>query len=185
MPVYTVFVDDKPVKVEIAKTSEKTFTASLDGNPPEKVDLLSVASSKRLIFRLGTQTYEADLDMLDRGKPFQLKICEVPFKAELKIATRSSVSSSAGFALSPISSPRRGNAVKQVVEGAVNAPMTGKVVKVKVKPGEQVKAGQPLCVIEAMKMENEIAAERAGTVREVKVCEGDPVNEGETLLVIG
>jgi len=58
------------------------------------------------------------------------------------------------------------------------------LVKVKVKKGDQVKAGQILCVIEAMKMENEICAPRAGTVQDVNIAEGTPVNEGETLLVI-
>jgi acetyl-CoA/propionyl-CoA carboxylase biotin carboxyl carrier protein len=53
-----------------------------------------------------------------------------------------------------------------------------------VKRGDKVQANQVLCVIEAMKMENEIAAPKAGTVQEVTVSEGAPVNEGETLLVI-
>jgi biotin carboxyl carrier protein len=79
---------------------------------------------------------------------------------------------------------KTGTNKKVAVEGAVTAPMTGKIVKVKVKKGDQVKAGQVLCVVEAMKMENEISAPRAGTIQEVNVAEGTPVNEGETLFVI-
>jgi glutaconyl-CoA decarboxylase len=62
--------------------------------------------------------------------------------------------------------------------------MTGKILSVKVKKGDQVKAGQVVCVIEAMKMENEIAAPKAGTVREVHVSAGSSVNEGEALVVV-
>ncbi len=47
---------------------------------------------------------------------------------------------------------------QQVVSGTVTAPMTGKIVSIRVGKGEQVKAGQVLCILEAMKMENEITA---------------------------
>jgi biotin carboxyl carrier protein len=63
--------------------------------------------------------------------------------------------------------------------------MMGKIVSVKVKQGDQVKQNQVLCIIEAMKMENEITAPKAGTVHEVLVSDGSAVNEGDTLLIIG
>jgi biotin carboxyl carrier protein len=62
--------------------------------------------------------------------------------------------------------------------------MTGKILSVKVKKGEQVKLGQVICILEAMKMENEITAPKAGTVREVHVSEGSSVSEGEPLFVV-
>jgi biotin carboxyl carrier protein len=62
--------------------------------------------------------------------------------------------------------------------------MPGKVIRVLVKAGDSVAARQPLVVIEAMKMENEIAAPRAGTVGEVAVGEGDPVEAGRLLVVV-
>lgn len=67
----------------------------------------------------------------------------------------------------------------------VSAPMPGKILKVFVQPGAQVKNGQNIMVLEAMKMENEILAPSDGVVREVKVKEGDNVNTGDTLAVIG
>ena len=63
------------------------------------------------------------------------------------------------------------------------APMAGRVVKVLVKPGEAVAARQPLVVVEAMKMENELRAPRDGTVAEVRVSEGSSV-EANTVLVV-
>ena len=64
------------------------------------------------------------------------------------------------------------------------APMPGKVVRVLVKAGDQVTARQPVVVVEAMKMENELRASRGGTVAEVLVREGNSVDAGALLLVI-
>jgi biotin carboxyl carrier protein len=64
------------------------------------------------------------------------------------------------------------------------APMPGKVVRVLVQPGDRVTARQPLVVVEAMKMENELRAGREGTVAEIHVHEGMSVEAGALLLVI-
>ena len=64
------------------------------------------------------------------------------------------------------------------------APMPGKVVRVLVKPGDEVKARQGLVVVEAMKMENELKAARDGRVRDVTAREGQSVDAGAVLLVV-
>jgi biotin carboxyl carrier protein len=66
----------------------------------------------------------------------------------------------------------------------LTAPMPGKVVRVLVQAGDQVTARQPVVVVEAMKMENELRASRGGTVAEVLVREGTSVDAGALLLVI-
>jgi len=66
----------------------------------------------------------------------------------------------------------------------IAAPMPGKVVRLFVRPGDAVKARQPLVVVEAMKMENELRASRDGTVAEVHVREGLSVEAGALLIVI-
>ncbi|MHB0851513.1 sodium-extruding oxaloacetate decarboxylase subunit alpha [Stutzerimonas nitrititolerans] len=68
--------------------------------------------------------------------------------------------------------------------GDVSTSMPGNVVDVLVKEGDTVKAGQPLLVSEAMKMETEIQAPIAGTVKAVHVAKGDRVNPGEVLIEI-
>ena len=68
--------------------------------------------------------------------------------------------------------------------GDVVTPMPGRVVKVLVAQGDTVKAGDPLLVVEAMKMENRVQAPIAGTVGAVYVKEGDEVNPDETLIHI-
>ncbi len=64
---------------------------------------------------------------------------------------------------------------------AVNAPMPGTILDVKVAPGAAVKAGDVLVILEAMKMENEIVAPQDGTVAAVNVKKGDSVNSGDVL----
>ena len=82
---------------------------------------------------------------------------------------------------------RRGGADASVSGGgelSVAAPMPGRVVRVLVGAGEQVTARQPVVVVEAMKMENELRAPRAGVVKEVAVAAGVSVEAGRVLVTI-
>ena len=68
---------------------------------------------------------------------------------------------------------------------AVNAPMPGTILKVNVQNGQAVKEGDVLCILEAMKMENEIMAPKSGTITQVVVSKGSKVDTGAPLVVIG
>jgi acetyl-CoA/propionyl-CoA carboxylase biotin carboxyl carrier protein len=68
--------------------------------------------------------------------------------------------------------------------GTVAVPMQGTIVKVLVAKGDAVEVGQTICVLEAMKMENNVNAERAGTVTEVRVKAGESVGPGDVIAVI-
>jgi acetyl-CoA/propionyl-CoA carboxylase biotin carboxyl carrier protein len=68
--------------------------------------------------------------------------------------------------------------------GLVTSPMQGTVLDVKVGEGDDVAVGQVICIVEAMKMENEVTAHRAGTVADVAVAAGDPVTTGQSICVI-
>jgi acetyl-CoA/propionyl-CoA carboxylase biotin carboxyl carrier protein len=68
--------------------------------------------------------------------------------------------------------------------GTVAVPMQGTIVKVLVAQGDSVEVGQTICVLEAMKMENNVTAEKAGTVKEIRVKAGESVGPGDVIAVI-
>lgn len=67
---------------------------------------------------------------------------------------------------------------------AVESPLPGVIIDVKVKQGDAVKAGQVVAILEAMKMENEIQAETDGTVVSVNVSKGESILEGATIITV-
>ena len=68
---------------------------------------------------------------------------------------------------------------------AVTAPMPGNILKVNVTVNQAVKEGDVLCILEAMKMENDIVAPKSGTITQVLVGKGSVVDTGAALVVIG
>lgn len=86
-----------------------------------------------------------------------------------------------------LTDPRRmrtGANAKLARSGQLTAQMPGKVVRVMVQVGEEVSEGQPVLVVEAMKMQNEMKAAVAGKVTTLNVTAGDTVNAGDVLAVI-
>lgn len=83
-------------------------------------------------------------------------------------------------------SPRRAKSseVAGTGSGSVQVPMQGTIVKVSVAVGDSVEAGQTVVILEAMKMENAVAATKAGVVKEIRVAAGDAVSAGDVVVVI-
>lgn len=182
LPIYEIFIEGKPRKIELERTGERSFTVEIDG---EHLDVKLLAEKldfeRQFPIKIGGKTYPIELTKIDRKKPFPVKVEETTFQAEVKIP-RKTVSPVPQ--ITRVTPSRRKTASKQVVEDAITAPMTGRILSVMIKKGDRVKEGEVLCILEAMKMENEITAPRVGTVREVYVSEGSSVSEGEALFVV-
>jgi acetyl-CoA/propionyl-CoA carboxylase, biotin carboxylase, biotin carboxyl carrier protein len=82
--------------------------------------------------------------------------------------------------------PRRQHGGTSVVSGSgtVTVPMQGTIVKVNFEVGQSVEAGQAVVILEAMKMENAVNAEKSGTIKSMKVKAGDSVSAGDVVCVI-
>jgi acetyl-CoA/propionyl-CoA carboxylase, biotin carboxylase, biotin carboxyl carrier protein len=111
------------------------------------------------------------------GRPYRVKLPE-------GIGASGARASTGG---APRSAPRTGATRRTAVAptgNALTSPIQGTVLSVAVEQGARVELGQLICVVEAMKMENEIVAHQAGTVTEIGVQAGKPVQLGGTIAVI-
>lgn len=84
----------------------------------------------------------------------------------------------------PASAPKAAPAPAAQGSIKVEAPMPGTILDVKTSNGASVNAGDVLCILEAMKMENEIVAPQAGTVASVSVAKGDSVEAGQVIITL-
>jgi acetyl-CoA/propionyl-CoA carboxylase biotin carboxyl carrier protein len=78
----------------------------------------------------------------------------------------------------------RGAGRHAAAKDAVVTPIQGTVLAVEVAEGDDVEAGQVICIVEAMKMENEITAHRPGRVSELSVSPGQPVSSGQVICIV-
>ncbi len=120
-----------------------------------------------------------DVDVEVNGKRFSVAMW-VPASAAAPVAG----DPSGGGALRPRRKGSAGGSAAAVGSGSVVVPMQGTIVKVTVAVGDEVTTGQTVCLLEAMKMENTIVADKDGTVAEIKVEPGQAVNANDVVLVI-
>ncbi|HEY6530664.1 MAG TPA: acetyl-CoA carboxylase biotin carboxylase subunit [Acidimicrobiales bacterium] len=122
---------------------------------------------------------QRDVDVEVNGKRFAVKVFVPESQAGAVVAA-----GAAPGGARPRRSGGSGAAGAAAGSGAVTVPMQGTIVKVLVEVGQEVESGTTVCVLEAMKMENNITADKAGTVKEIKVGPGDSVGSGDVVIVI-
>lgn len=144
----------------------------------DTLDLTGVKANATASDEDGEAKVQRDVDVEVNGKRFAVKV----FVPESQVGAVV-----AGGAAKSAARPRRGGGAGGGAgggSGAVAVPMQGTIVKVLVEVGQEVEAGATVCVLEAMKMENNITADKSGTVKEVKVAPGDAVGSGDVVVVI-
>jgi biotin carboxyl carrier protein len=173
-----IVIDGKPYQVEVTECLVGSPFKVKVNDKTREVLLEQELNQTNLTLKVDKESYLVELPTFHRNASVSVKVNNIPFNVEIKSSIpRISAVSHAILMEAP-------KLAKTVIEGAVVAPMAGKIVSVRVKKGDQVKMGAVLCVLEAMKMENEIAAPRSGVVQEILVQEGKPVNEGDALIVL-
>jgi acetyl-CoA/propionyl-CoA carboxylase biotin carboxyl carrier protein len=148
----------------------------------ERLDLSGVAAARGAVAAADQPARtSSDIDVEVDGRRFSVRVW-MPEGAALAPQPATQAAASAG------ARPRRPAAAKGggggAGAGSITVPMQGTIVKVLVAEGETVEVGQPVCVLEAMKMENNINAERSGTVKSVKVEPGQSVGAGDVVVVV-
>ena len=131
--------------------------------------------------------YEVDVDEIAPSK-FLVEVngkkAVIELEEEIKEIKERKEEVSAEVSAVGIKAERKVEARAEAAGTEIKAEMSGTVVRVLVNEGEEVEAGQPVLVLEAMKMENEIPAPVSGRVAKLAVSEGDKVAAGQLLLVI-
>ena len=138
-------------------------------------------------FKINGKEYEVAINNVE-GKNASVTVNGAEYQVELEnapaaapVAAPVAAAPAATAAPAPAAAP----AAKPTGAGKVVAsPLPGVIIEVSVKEGQAVKAGQKVAVIEAMKMENEIAAECDGTITAIHVAKGDSVLEGADIVTI-
>ncbi len=126
-------------------------------------------------YKVEIKDIEDNIATLDvNGTSFEVEIHKEVKKAKTPKLVRKEVKLKPGEGL--IKKTNKGNVVK--------SPLPGNIFKIKVSVGDSVKKGDVLLIMEAMKMENNILAEKDGTIKEIKVKESDAVLQDDVLLVL-
>lgn len=113
------------------------------------------------------------------GTPYKVEL-DKPIKAATKPITRPAAAPKTESGAPVVARPAAASGSKS----AVKSPLPGVILDIKVKEGETVKKGQTIIILEAMKMENNINANKDGKITAIKVNKGDSVLEGTDLVVI-
>jgi biotin carboxyl carrier protein len=171
-------VNNKPHKVEILERNDKTFSVKVN-------DKTITVKNKNLTQGRTTQTEI-------NSKQFYVKISKTQkdtLKVEIdgkvfEVQPQPSTRFISNLKLEPTSITRSPTVRISINKDAVMAPIAGRIVLLKANVGQRVEKGECICVLEAMKMENEIMAPKAGVVQEIKVSEGATVHKREVLAII-
>jgi biotin carboxyl carrier protein len=143
---------------------------------------------KKFKFNIRGNNYNVEILSLEdsvaevevNGSTYQVEIEKTVKETKTPKLVRPKIIHSGGSDRAKTSKPSDSKGV-----GFIKAPLPGTILEVRVKVGDEVKVGDTLLLMEAMKMENEIKSDKAGKIATLKVNSGDSVLEGDVLVEIG
>ena len=140
---------------------------------------------KEYKFKIGGKEYNVTVnpkegkffDVTVNGATYEVESENAPAAAPVAQPAAAPVQAAPAAAAAP--APKPAGAGEKVA-----SPLPGVIIEISVKEGQQVKAGQKVAILEAMKMENEIPAPKDGTITEIHVHKGDTLQEGDPVVTI-
>ena len=140
---------------------------------------------KEYKFKIGGKEYNVTINPKE-GKFFDVTVNGATYEVEAENAP------AAAPVAQPVAAPVQAAAAAPAAPAAKPAgageklasPLPGVIIEISVKEGQQVKAGQKIAILEAMKMENEIPAPKDGTITDIHVHKGDTLQEGDPVVTI-
>ena len=181
MTDHEILVNKKPNRVRVLERNGNTFLVNVN-EKNVTVKIRNPNQGKIAIIEIDGKSFRAQVKRIQRNV-IQVKIGGKFFEVQ----HQHRIPKEPAVKLEPIAGTTRKPAVgraRVIEKDAANAPIAGRIVLLKAKVGQKVRRGECICILEAMKMENEIAAPKAGIVKEIRVSEGAFVNKGDVLAVI-
>lgn len=132
---------------------------------------------RKFMINVNGKSYEVEVEEIKDG------VAAAPAPAAPRAAAPAPAAKPAPAA-APAPKPAAAPAAVPAGASTVTAPMPGTILSINVKAGDTVKKGQVLCILEAMKMENEIMSGADGTIASVNVSQGDSVSTGQVLFAL-
>jgi biotin carboxyl carrier protein len=180
---YISSIGDKAYSVDTGENSPQR-DISIDGTrysidwrqiAPLAADAKEQSSGGRFSLLIGEKSYEVFARRINKpggkGYSYEIVVAGQRFEVDVEDEREKALTGSI-------------QAVHESGEALVRAPMPGLVLGIPMEPGAKVERGQTVVVLEAMKMENDLASPIAGTVKEVRVSKGQTVNQGDVLVVV-
>ena len=167
---YQVTLGERVLRVQVRREGDRMLVRVDDGE--ERPAQLGTVRGPLRWLTLGDRSTELMAALADGGDAVRLAVGGLELRAEVLDETRARLASVAGG---------RG---RSHVRRELKAPMPGLLVKVLCQAGDVVEAGQPLVVLQAMKMENELSLPRGGTIKSVGAEPGQSVEQGQVLVVL-
>jgi len=180
LTVNEVLVNGKPHMVRILDREGNFFTVEVN-KKTVKVLLKDTGRDNVAIMEVDGNTFHAKLERPQRNL-LKIEINGKRLTVEFppKLPKKEAIAKT-----EPVVVTARRPTISSIHDkNTVTAPIAGKLVLWKAKIGQKVEKGKCVCVLEAMKMANEIAAPKSGILKEIKVYEGAVVNKGDVLAVI-
>ncbi|NWF86562.1 acetyl-CoA carboxylase biotin carboxyl carrier protein subunit [Candidatus Bathyarchaeota archaeon] len=177
--IHEVFVNNKLHSVKVLEKNGNVFLIEV-GSKTVKVKL-NLIQGKTLTIEINGEVFQADVERTQRGSlkiKSSGKVFEVQCLPKILKETVEKLES-------PLLATKKPAARLPSENGAVVAPIAGRIVLLNASLGEKVERGTCICILEAMKMENEVVAPKTGVVNEIRVSKGAIVNKGDVLAVIG
>lgn len=169
----------KPHKVRVLERNGSVFLVEVNGKTVS-VKFKSLSHGKTVMLEINGKVFSANFIRV-HGNSLKVGVDRKHFDVQLqpKIPKEHLIRP-----VSVVKTVKKSAASLVVEKDAVTAPIAGRIVLLKADVGRKVEKGACICVLEAMKMQNEVTSHKAGTVKEIRVSAGTVVNKGEVLAVI-
>jgi len=162
-------INDRTATVEMVENTGKTFSIKVD-NKLYQVDSLEVREGVYSILN-NNNSYLIDINSGTSNKNFEVVAWNKNFPVEI-------IDAEAKYLMS------RGKGAMGDDENVISSPMPGKIVKIMVAEGDEVKAGDTMVIVSAMKMESEYKVKQDSIVKEICVAEGDTIDGHQPLIIV-